>query len=118
MKLTKTQVSRMKRDLANGTSQTDCAAKYGVSIPMVNHIASGKAHAEVEAAAPRKTVGQLSPEKVALIKALLAQGLQQTMIAEKFGVTPAMVTFIKQGRSHASVEAADTKSLVTYCLSA
>lgn len=54
-KLSKEQVAQIKRLLDEGYVQSSIAEAFGVSIPLIRAIRSGKLHAEVKAAkAPPK----------------------------------------------------------------
>ncbi len=108
-KLTLTQVETIRRILANPNKKVKksiIASRYQVSTMTIYRIQNGENWGSkgVQLNYTKKISNQLPKEKVITIKKLLyAKKLSQKLIAEKIGVSEAVISRIKNGKSYKDV---------------
>lgn len=97
-KLTAKDVLVINERLKQGESTVAIAADYGVARGMISSIRTGRAWQWLTGndVAPRQP--KLSAEDREQIKTLLSEGRTGREVAELFGVSPAVISYIKKGR--------------------
>lgn len=97
-KLTSADVLRINERLKLGESTVALAKEFGVSRTMVSNIRTGRAwqHLTGNDVPPKQP--KLSDEDRLQIKTLLSKGRTGREVAELFGITPSVVSCIKNGR--------------------
>ncbi len=106
-KLTLEQAKEIRIRFSKGETCSALAAEFSMSFTAVHHIASGKAwkvlsdDPEIKALAPRRRHSrwsQLTEDDVRAIKGLLADGVPQGEIANRFSIDTSSVSHIHTGR--------------------
>jgi transposase-like protein len=96
--LTTEQVQEIDAALKSGVSTVALARKYGVTRAMISHIRTGRAWQWLTGNSIPPKLPKLSAEDREQIKALLSEGRTGREVAKLFGVTPSVVSSIKNGR--------------------
>jgi transposase-like protein len=93
-------VQEIDAALKDGASTVALARKYGVTRAMVSHIRTGRAWQWLtgNSVPPKKPKLSLADRKQ--IKTLLSEGRTGREVAKLFGVTPSVVSCIKNGRGN------------------
>jgi hypothetical protein len=97
-KLTAEQVLEIDRRCKAGEAKTVIAGEYGVTPALISHIYTGRAWQWLTGNSEAPKQPKLTMEDRLQIKALLAEGRTGREIAALYGVTPSVVSCIKNGR--------------------
>lgn len=111
-KLTELDVTEIRELFRDGRKSLEIAREYGVTQEQVVEIVTGKKWGHVSGAIPKEEfriicvahrAAKLKTEDIPQIRAMLRDGLSQSEVGRKFGVTQGAIRFIAIGKTWAHV---------------
>jgi hypothetical protein len=103
-KLAAEQVVSIRKMVADGATQEQAAAAFGVSVVPINHIVTGRGYSDVGGPIHKvKQHTKLTPEQVREIRGRRLAGEKLAPLAAEFGITQTTICAIALGKTRAGV---------------
>lgn len=96
-KLTERDVESLRRRVAAGERQKDLAEEFGVDPSSISNAVHGKTWTEGAPSFVRTRRRKMTPAELDEARRLLSSGTKGRRVAEKFGISPAAVSRLKNG---------------------